>query len=102
MGSFEDVVIFVTDMEQAIARLGALEKKMLAMNVLEEYSVAEVARLIGSSRRTVERSLQEALDELTKILLATGLLEELPLTRKSEQSCQDGRKSISFASTSKQ
>src|SRR5271167_157391 len=33
MGSFEDIVIFVTDMEKAIDNLSALEKKLLAMNV---------------------------------------------------------------------
>src|SRR5580692_13122696 len=42
MGSFEDVVIFVADMEQAIEKLNTLEKKLLAMNVLEEYTIPEV------------------------------------------------------------
>ena len=102
MGSFEDVIIFVTDMEQAVERLGAFEKKVLAMNVVEEYSVAEVARLLGSTRRTIERCLQEALDDLTKILLATGLMEELPLTRKPEPYCQEGRRANPNVSTSKQ
>jgi hypothetical protein len=47
MRNFEDVVIFVTDMEQAIEKLDAVDKKLLAMNVLEEYTVPEVARLPG-------------------------------------------------------
>jgi hypothetical protein len=34
MRNFEDVVIFVADMEREIERLNALEKKLLAMNVL--------------------------------------------------------------------
>src|SRR5450759_1501133 len=38
MRNFEDVVIFVYDMERAINKLGPLEKKLLAMNVLEEYT----------------------------------------------------------------
>ena len=69
MRNFEDVVIFVTDMEQAIDKLEMYDKKLLAMNVLEEYTIPEVARLLGSTQRTVERSLQEAIDELSRILL---------------------------------
>jgi DNA-directed RNA polymerase specialized sigma24 family protein len=88
MKNFEDVVIFVTDMEQAIEKLEIYDKKLLAMNVLEEYTIPEVARLLGSTQRTVERSLQEALDELSRILLASGLLEILPLTQSSDESCQ--------------
>src|SRR5580692_2725066 len=42
MRSFEDIVIFVADMEQAIEKLNTLEKKLLAMNVLEEYTIPEV------------------------------------------------------------
>src|SRR5579862_9998297 len=36
MRNFEDVVIFVADMERAIEKLSTIEKKMLAMNILEE------------------------------------------------------------------
>jgi hypothetical protein len=78
MRNFEDVVIFVTDMEQAIEKLTAIEKKILAMNVLEEYSTDEVARLLGCTPRNVRRLLQDALDRLSRILLAGGLMEELP------------------------
>jgi hypothetical protein len=91
MRNFEDVVIFVTDMEQAIAKLEICDQKLLAMNVLEEYTIPEVARLLGSTQRTVERSLQEALDQLSRILLAAGLMELLPLTQSSEKSCQEGK-----------
>jgi len=45
MRNFEDVVIFVADMEQAIERLNALEKT-LAMNVWGIHD-PEVARLLG-------------------------------------------------------
>ncbi len=54
MRNFEDVVIFVYDMERAINKLGPLEKKLLAMNVLEEYTQAEIARLLGCTRRWIE------------------------------------------------
>jgi predicted transcriptional regulator len=88
MKSFEDIVIFVADMEQAIEKLEIFDKKLLAMNVLEEYTVPEVARLLGSTQRTIERSLQDALDELSRILLATGLLEEFPTITGQEKVCQ--------------
>jgi len=77
MRNFEDVVIFVADMERAIERLTVVDKKLLAMNVLEEYSIDEVARLLGCTPRNVRRLLQDALDQLSRILLVAGLMEEL-------------------------
>ena len=102
MRNFEDVVIFVADMEQAIEKLSALERKLLAMNVLEEYTIPEVARLLGYSQRTVERFLQEALDQLSRILLACGLLEELPSGIGGRESCQEGKNRNSGVSYSNQ
>src|SRR5271154_4803995 len=78
MRNFEDVVIFVADMEKAIEKLSATEKKLLAMNILEEYTIPEIARLLGSNYRTIERSLQEGLDQLSRILIAGGLMEKFP------------------------
>jgi hypothetical protein len=91
MRNFEDVVIFVADMERAIEKLNTLEKKLLAMNVLEEYTIPEVARLLGCTQRTVERFLQEALDQLSRILLAGGLLEKLPSATSGRKTCQGGK-----------
>jgi hypothetical protein len=88
MRNFEDVVIFVADLEKAIERLNALEKKLLAMNVLEEYTIPEVARLLGYTQRTVERLLQEALDQLSRILLAGGVMERVGFDCES---CQEGK-----------
>jgi len=45
---------------------------------LEEYTVPEVARLAGYTQRTVERFLQDAIDQLSRVLLTGGLLEKLP------------------------
>ncbi|HEV2729287.1 MAG TPA: hypothetical protein VGV15_04580, partial [Terriglobales bacterium] len=41
MTSFEDVVIFVHDMEQAVKKLGPLVKRLLGMHVLEDYTQGE-------------------------------------------------------------
>jgi predicted DNA-binding protein (UPF0251 family) len=59
--TFEDAVIFVLDMEKC--RI-----------VLQEYTQAEAATLIGMSVRTISYKLPEALDRLTEKLLASGLL----------------------------
>jgi hypothetical protein len=91
MGSFEDIVIFVTDMERALESLNPLEKKLLAMNVLEEYTVDEVARLLGYHPKTIRRLLAEALDELSQILLAVGLLDRLPSAGRGREKCQGGK-----------
>jgi len=79
MRNFEDVVIFVADMERAIEKLNTIEKKLLAMNILEEYTVHEVARLLGFTQRTAER------------FLAGGLLEKLPSATRGVRSCQEGK-----------
>src|SRR5271154_454669 len=89
MRNFEDVVIFVADMERAIEKLNTLEKKLLAMNILEEYTIPEVARLLGCTQRTAERFLQDALDQLSQILLAGGLMEKLPSATRGVKSCQE-------------
>jgi Sigma-70, region 4 len=102
MRNFEDVVIFVTDMEQAIEKLTALERKILAMNALEEYSTDEVARLLSCTPRNVRRILQDALDQLSRILLAGGLLEELASVGRDPKTCQGGQKHNFDVSDSKE
>src|ERR1700722_5259436 len=91
MRNFEDVVIFVTDMEQAIDKLNLIDKKLLAMNVLEEYTQDEMARILSCNPKTIRRQLQDPLVQLSRILLAGGLLDELPMATKGEKSCQEGK-----------
>lgn len=91
MKNFEDIVIFVADMERAIDKLSPIEKKVLAMNILEEYTIPEVARLLGCQQRQAERLLQDALDQLTRILLRARLMDKLPLSEESYKSCQEGK-----------
>jgi hypothetical protein len=96
MRNFEDVVIFVTDMEKAIDQLGTFEKRLLAMNILEEYTVDEVARLLAYNPKTIRRLLPDALDQLSQIMLAGGLLDRVP-----EVGCQEGKNYKSGVSGSK-
>ena len=91
MRNFEDVVIFVTDMERAVEKLNAMDRKLLCMNVLEEYTIPEVARLLNCTQRSVERFLQDAIDELSRTLLEGGLLEEVAAATSGQKSCQEGK-----------
>jgi hypothetical protein len=88
MRNFEDVVIFVTDMEKAIDQLGGLEKKLLAMNILEEYTIDEVARLLAYSPKTIRRLLPESLDQLSQILLTAELMDRFVSVGAEPKSCQ--------------
>lgn len=72
--TFEDAVIFVLDMERCLDKLGGLDRQMLSRIVLQEYTQAEAASLIGMSNRAIGYKFPQALDRLTEKLLASGLL----------------------------
>jgi predicted DNA-binding protein (UPF0251 family) len=72
--TFEDAVIFVLDMEMCLGRLEELDRQMLSRVVLQEYTQAEAAVLLGMSVRTICYKLPQAIDRLTEELLETGLL----------------------------
>lgn len=72
--TFEDAVIFVLDVEKCLDELGSLDRDMLSRIVLQEYTQAEAATLIGMSVRTISYKFPQALDRLTEKLLETGLL----------------------------
>jgi hypothetical protein len=72
--TFEDAVIFVLDVERCLDKLGSLDRELLSRIVLQEYTQAETAGLIGMSVRAISYKFPEALDRLTEKLLATGLL----------------------------
>jgi hypothetical protein len=72
--TFEDAVIFVLDMESCIDKLEELDRQMLCRVVLQEYTQAETAVLLGMSVRTICYKLPQAIDRLTEILLEAGLL----------------------------
>jgi DNA-directed RNA polymerase specialized sigma24 family protein len=72
--TFEDAVIFVLDIEKCLNQLGELDRQMLSRVVLQEYTQAEAASLLGMSVRTISYKFPKALDRLTEKLLETGLL----------------------------
>jgi len=72
--TFEDAIIFVLDVERCLERLDALDRTILCRVVLQEYTQAETAVLLGMSVRTMSYKLPQALDRLTECLLENGLL----------------------------
>ena len=72
--TFEDAVIFVLDVERCLDRLSVLDRQMLSRVVLQEYTQAEAATLLGMSPRAMSYKFPQALDRLTEKLLAAGLL----------------------------
>jgi hypothetical protein len=72
--TFEDAVIFVLDVETCLKKLNSLEQKLLSRIVLQEYTQAETAEMLGMAVRTVAYKFPQALDRLTRLLLDAGLL----------------------------
>ena len=98
--TFEDRVIFVHDMERCLGRLDEFSRQVLARIVLQEYEHEEAAQLLGCTRMSVHRWLMEALDKLSDILTAAGLLEIVPPL--VENSCQGGSEDDFCASDEEQ
>jgi len=84
--TFEDAVIFVLDIEKCIGKLSVLDREMLSRVVLQEYTQAETAVMLGMSIRTISYKYPMAVDRLTEKLLAAGLLVLPPWSEPSEDS----------------
>jgi hypothetical protein len=87
MHSFEDVVAFCVDVERCLEKLQPGEKALIKRITMQEYSQAEAAAILGLSLRGVIQRYGAALDRLTAILLAAGLMEPL---RKLAQAYEVG------------
>ncbi|MGA2890305.1 MAG: sigma factor-like helix-turn-helix DNA-binding protein [Terracidiphilus sp.] len=72
--TFEDAVIFVLDVERCLHQLNSLDRMMLNRIVIQEYTQAEAASLLGMAVRTISYKFPAALDRLTEKLLESGLL----------------------------
>jgi hypothetical protein len=72
--TFEDAVTFVLDIERCLDHLNSLDRGMLCRVVLQEYTHAETAALMGMSVRTIAYKFPLALDRLTEKLVGAGLL----------------------------
>ena len=72
--TFEDAVIFVLDIERCIEELEPFDRELLTRVVLQEYTQAEAAGMLGCCVRTISYKFPMALDRLTEKLLAAGIL----------------------------
>lgn len=81
--SFEDVVIYVHDVEKCLAKLDSRPQHFIQRMALQEYTQVETAQMMGLPVRTVVRRYEEALDRLTQIFLEAKLLEPM-------KECQGG------------
>jgi DNA-directed RNA polymerase specialized sigma24 family protein len=72
--TFEDAVIFVLDVERCLNQLDLIDREILCRVVLQEYTQAEAAALLGMNVRSIGYRFPLALDRLTEKVLAAGLL----------------------------
>ena len=92
---FDDVVIFVLDVERCIKELTPEQQRMILRIGIQEYTFPEAARMFGLTMRSVQRRYFEALDELTSIFLRKRLLERI-----GGNPCQEGEAPVKLVSHS--
>ncbi len=75
---FDDVVIFVHDVEQCLRLLNAEQQKLVYRVAVQQYTFGETAAMLRWSLRSTRRRYNEAIDELTAIFQKRGLMEKTP------------------------
>jgi hypothetical protein len=73
--SFEDVVIFLHDVEHCLEQLGPQQQNLICHIALEEYTVLETAAMLRLDPQTIARRYAHSLDCLTAIFLSVRILE---------------------------
>ena len=101
MSSFEDAVIFVHDVERALAQLDGFAKQVIATVIFQDYNQDEAAEVLRCARRTICRVFPEAVDQVTETFLKGGLLNRLPKA-PVENFCQGGQSTGFVPSACKQ
>ena len=79
---FDDVVIFVQDVERCLKGMTLAQQHLIERIALQGYTQGETAALLGISLRTIVRRYNAALDELTRLFLRRKMLR--PLTAIAE------------------
>jgi DNA-directed RNA polymerase specialized sigma24 family protein len=62
-------------MERQLGKLRPMEQRLVTRIAMQRYTQSETAALLGLGLRTVVRGYGQALDSLTELLLAAGMLE---------------------------
>jgi hypothetical protein len=82
--TFEDLVIFVHDVEQTLSRLYEFDKRLIATTVFQDYTRKEAGALLGCTERTVQRRFYEVVDLISEMFLRGGLLDYLEVAEEDE------------------
>ncbi|HTV15521.1 MAG TPA: hypothetical protein VME68_12450 [Acidobacteriaceae bacterium] len=75
MTTFEDLMIFIFDVEKCLKQLDHASQTVIAHMALEDYTILETAMITRDSERSVSRIYNQALDRLTRQFLDSGLLD---------------------------
>jgi hypothetical protein len=97
--TFEDRVIFVSDVEKILGGLEYWDQQLIARLILQEHSHEKAARLLGCDRKTIGRRLPEVVDLLSEKFLEVGLLVAVSSSgknRREEKSCQEAKSTESL------
>jgi len=90
---FDDVVIFVYDVERCIQELTEEQQSLILRIGVQAYTFQEAGQMFRLSLRSVQRRYFDALDELTSIFLKKKLLERIALDPCQEEG--DGVRMVS-------
>jgi len=74
--SFEEQAVFVHDVEAALGRLHEQDAEVIALVGLFQYSLDDVAAMLGRSRSGVAGRFADSIDRLAELFLAAGLIRE--------------------------
>lgn len=83
--SFEDQAVFVHDVELCLSKLNAEHQEIMMLVGLYNLSHDEVAEMLHVSRGSIHLWFAEAMDALSEIFLAAGLLSEQRPDRRQRQ-----------------
>jgi hypothetical protein len=81
--TFEDLVIFVHDVERVLRRLSESDRRLIAGVVFEDFTRRETGESVGCAERTVQRRFFEVVDMISEMFLAGGLLDKLEIEEDS-------------------
>lgn len=73
--SFEDVVIFLHDVEQCLGKLNDRQQHLVARIALQEFTISEVSTALGVDPRSVIACYRRSIDRLTEVFLDVKILE---------------------------
>lgn len=87
VNGFDDVVIFLHDLESCMRRLDADQQRLILRIGIQQFTLKEVAKMFRLPLSTVHRMYNETMDSFTGILLEVKLLQPFI---NYEKSCQEG------------